>query len=114
MRFWAYDEGGTMDMALLKSFLVADKGKLLDMMVDCIGTKLGMHSCETFMLEFLPQVNTEPHELFRPAIEALESDEKQYWKAQDEAEPDMRYGDILSLCTESIFECFSAEFVKSS
>jgi hypothetical protein len=37
----SYDEGGTMDMALLKSFLVADKGKLLEMMVDCIGQKLG-------------------------------------------------------------------------
>lgn len=94
----SYDEGGAMDMALLKSFLVADRGKLLDMMVDAIGVKLGMHSCETFMLEFLPQVSTEPHELFSPAIDKLplEEDVKQYWIEVDEDEPK----DYLSLCTE--------------
>src|SRR5882672_10260259 len=31
------------DLALLKSFLTADKSRPLDMMVDCIGQKLGMH-----------------------------------------------------------------------
>src|SRR5438445_2593021 len=67
------------DIALLKSFLVADKAKLLDMMVDCIGQKLGMHSTETFMREFLPQVNVEAHGLFGPAIDALDGEPGEYW-----------------------------------
>jgi hypothetical protein len=111
----SYDEGGTMDMALLKSFLVANKGKLLDMMMDCIGQKLGMHSCETFMLEFLPQVNTVPRKLFNAAIEKLEGDERQYWcEAATPSDIDSPLEDYLELCTESIFKCFSAEFAKSS
>jgi hypothetical protein len=109
----SYDEGGTMDMALLKSFLVADKGKLLDMMVDCIGTKLGMHSCETFMHEFLPQVNIETHELFKPAIDALDGDEGEFWR-EGRDEPGDYYRDWMSLWTEEIVKCFSAEFVSSS
>lgn len=113
VRNLSYDEGGTIDMALLKSFLTADKGKLLDLMVDNIGQKLGMHSCETFIHEFLPQVSTECHELFRPAIEALEGEDRTSW---DEIckEPDTQWGDYLSLCTEEIVECFKAEFVSSS
>jgi hypothetical protein len=109
----SYDEGGQMDMALLKSFLVADKGKLLDMMVDAVGQKLGMHGSETFMLEFLPQVNIESKELFGPAIEKLEGDERQYWR-EGRDEPGDYYRDWMSLWTEEVIKCFRAEFVKSS
>jgi hypothetical protein len=111
----SYDEGGSMDMALLKSFLVANKGKLLMMMVDAIGQKLGMHSCETFMHEFLPQVNIESKGLFGSAIEALEGDERQYWREiRDEPDTEPGWGDYITVQTEELFKCFSAEFAKSS
>lgn len=111
----SYDEGGTMDMALLKSFLVADKGKLLDMMVDAIGMKLGMHSCETFMHEFLGQADVyNTPELFRPAIEQLRGEAGQFWADLWDRAVGVPPDDTLNLCTEELFECFNAEFVSSS
>jgi hypothetical protein len=82
------------------------------MMVDKIGSVLGWHP-DAFMDEFLSQVNVECHELFKPAIDALEGNEGEYWRdIRDATIPDE--GDLLSLCTEEIVECFSAEFVSSS
>lgn len=107
-----YDEGGTMSMALLKSFLVANKGKLLDMMVDRIASKLAWHP-EAFLIEFLSQVDTNTRTLFKPAIEALDSEEKQYWHEQEE-ETDNGLADWFDYCVEEIFNCFEATFIKSS
>lgn len=109
----SYDNGGTMSMALLKSFLVVNKGKLMDMMVDCIGRKLGYHP-ESFMSDFLPQINVECTELFSPAIEALEGDEGKYWREVRDEPWAEQWGDYLTVCTDEIFECFSAEFISSS
>jgi hypothetical protein len=43
---------------LLQSFLIADKKKLLHMLVDAIATQLGLDSTETFVQQFLPQIDT--------------------------------------------------------
>ncbi len=109
----SYDEGGTVDLALLTSFLVADKGKLLMMLADKIGCELGLDSPESFIAAFLPQVIGSTASLFRPAIDALTGENRLAW---DEIcnEPDTKWGDYLTLCTEKIFECFSADFVNSS
>lgn len=98
------------DLALLQQFLVADKTRLLEMMVDAISIELGMNSSETFMDKFLGQGNFNSDEfeqrLFGPAIDQLEGEHFAFWQ-------DVRT-DWLSLCTENIFKCFSAEFVSSS
>jgi hypothetical protein len=101
------------DLALLQSFLIADKKKLLHMLVDAIANQMGLDSPETFVKEFLPQINTNSHVLFSPAIDALRGDAGDYWRETREEE-DLPWGDVLSLATEKIFECFEAEFVSSS
>ena len=100
------------DLALLKSFLVANRGKLLDMMVDRIVSKLAWHP-EAFLEDFLPQLDLNTRTLFKPAIEALDSKEKQYWHRQEE-ETDNGLTDWFNYCTEGIFNCFEATFIKSS
>jgi hypothetical protein len=107
------DAAKAYDMALLKSFLVADKGKLMMLMVDQIGMKLGYHP-ESFMEDFLPQVNVEPHELFKPAINALADNEKQFWQEVERDTEIIEHTSCLSLSTEGIFECFEATFKNSS
>jgi hypothetical protein len=99
------------DMALLKSFLLTPQ--MIHMLVDCIGSKLGYHP-ESFMQEFLPQIDTECHKLFSTAIGRLQDDEFIYWRDIAVAPKLSAYEDLLSICTEQIFECFNAEFVKSS
>ncbi len=101
------------DLALLKSFLAADKDKPLMMMVDKIGAELGYHP-DAFMEDFLPQVSVEPHELFKSAIDQLEGTEATLWREVQDEPRDPKYGDVLSLCTEGIFETFEATFISSS
>jgi|SRR5579859_218447 len=98
------------DLALLLSFLTADKEMLLHMMVNACTNALEVH--ESFVDEFLPRVNTNSHHLFEPAIDALHGDEYEYW--QEAKEDALPWGDMLSLATEDLFKCFSAEFVESS
>ena len=97
------------DLALLKSFLTADKTMLLHMMVDAISTQIGLNSTETFVKTFLCQIDTNSHVLFSKAIEALRGDEGEYWRE----EVDSQWPDVLTLATEKLFECFSAQFVSS-
>jgi hypothetical protein len=89
------------DLALLRSLLTADKAKLLDMMIDAIGSELGLNSPETFMVQFLPQIDPNCHALFSKAIDALRGDAEDYWRH------------ALPLAAETIFACFDAEFVSS-
>ena len=100
------------DLALLDSFLVADKPKLMHMMVDAIGTELGLDSSETFVETFLPQIDTNSHVLFSRAIDALRGDTGNYWR-ETRAEDQLPWGDVLTLATEQILKCFSAKFVAS-
>jgi hypothetical protein len=101
------------DLALLNSFLAADKTKLLHMMMDAIGTEIGLNSTESFMEQFLPDIDTNTHVIFEKAIDALSGDARDYWRETREEE-DLPWGDVLSLATEKIFECFEADFVSSS
>lgn len=101
------------DMALLKSFLTADKDKLLMLMVDKVGSELGWHP-DAFMEDFLSQVSTEPHQLFKPAIDALTGNEKQFWQEIEQNTEIIEHTSCLSLATEDIFECFKATFISSS
>jgi len=101
------------NLALLRSFLTADKTKLLHMMVDAIGTEIGMNSNETFMETFLPEIDINSHVLFSEAIDGLSGDAGEYWReARDDS--NLSWGDILTLSTEKLFACFNAEFVSSS
>jgi len=99
------------DLALLNSFLTADKTKLLHMMVDAIGTEIGLNSTESFMAQFLPEIDTNSHFLFGPAIDALRGDAGKYWRETNE-EDVLPWGDVLTLATEKLFECFNADFVN--
>ena len=101
------------DVALLKSFLATDKEKLLHMMMDAIGTEIGLNSTESFMAEFLPEINTNSHVLFEKAIDALRGYDWAYWQ-ETRDEEDLPWGSVLSLATEKLFECFEAEFMSSS
>jgi hypothetical protein len=83
------------------------------MLVDTIGAELGLNSPETFVATFLSQISTNSHGLFSEAIKSLSGASGMYWRDIRDA-PEDEYGDLLSICTEQIIECFSAEFVKSS
>jgi len=100
------------ELALLNSFLTTNKTKLLHMMVDAIGTEIGLNSTESFMAQFLPEIDTNSHVMFGPAIDALRGEAGQYWRKTNE-EDVLPWGDVLTLETEHIFECFNAEFVGS-
>jgi hypothetical protein len=100
------------DLELLNSFLTTDKTKLLHMMVEAIATQLGLDGPETFIETFLGQIDTNSHILFSPAIDALRGDARDYWRETRE-ESDLPWGDALTLSTEKLFECFTAQFVKS-
>jgi hypothetical protein len=97
------------DIALLKSFLMTPQ--LVDMLVDKIGCELGLNSPESFIQRFLPTLNTECHSLFSKAIETLTDENGKHWRGIRDYQGT---NDLLSICTESIFECFSAQFVSSS
>ena len=101
------------DLALLDSFLTTDKEKLLHMLVETIGAELGLNSPESFVAQFLPQIDTNSHVLFDKAIDALRGDAGDYWREARE-DDDLPWGIVLSLATEKIFECFEAKFVSSS
>lgn len=107
------DEQETLySLALLKSFLVADKEKLLHLMVDTIGNELGFNSAETFVATFLPQIRTESHKLFDKAIDGLSGDIGKHWRELRD-NPDDEYSDWFGFCTEELYECFNAKFVNS-
>lgn len=108
------DEAKQYDLALLKSFLVADKEKLLHMMVDAIGAQLGLDAPESFVAAFFPQINTESWWLLHKAIDALPGDHGAYWQDVAQAPEFNGIEDYLALFTEEIFACFSAKFVNSS
>lgn len=99
------------DLALLKSLLQTPQ--LIDILVDMIGTELGLNGCETFMARFLPQVSTNCHYLFSDAIDRLSGENATYWRDIRDA-PKVRHESLLSMCAEHIFECFGAKFVNSS
>ena len=101
------------DLALLRSFLTANKTKLLHMLVDAIATELGLNSPESFVAQFIPQIDTSSHNLFSPAIDALRGDHGAYWRDIAEAEKFEDWQSLLDVCTEHIFKCFEAEFIKS-
>jgi hypothetical protein len=101
------------DLALLQSFLKADKTKLLHRMVDTIATQLGLNSPETFIAQFLPQVDTNSHILFSEAIDALSGEHGAYWRDIAETKKLEDWQSYLDICTEKIFKCFEAKFVKS-
>lgn len=98
------------DLALLRSFLTSDKKKLLHMMLDAIATQIGLNSPETFITTFLGQIDTNSHVIFGSAIDALRGDAGDYWReARDDS--DLPWGDVLTLATGKLFECFEAKFV---
>jgi len=99
------------DLALLKQFLQTPAAMTL--MVDTIGAQLGLNSAETFVETFLSQIDTNSHVLFSKAIAELSGDEGEYWRDIRDA-PMPNEDDLLSLCTEEVVECFSAEFAGSS
>jgi hypothetical protein len=105
------------DLALLQQFLIEDEDKLLEMLAYEVGLELGLSSCETFVEMFLPEINFSSGEmeqyLFGPAIEDLQGKAGEYWR-DIEAETYAAHHDLLSLCTETLFECFKAKFVSSS
>ena len=101
------------DLALLASFLTTDKTKLLHMLVDAIATELGLHSPESFVAQFIPQLDINSHNLFSTAIDALRGDHGAYWRDIAEAEKFEDWQSLLDVCTEHIFKCFEAEFIKS-
>lgn len=82
-------------------------------MVDTIGSQLGLHGAESFIDTFLPQIDTNSHALFSKAIDELSGENAEYWRDIRDAPPGS-YETLLSLCTEQVIECFSAEFVSSS
>lgn len=103
------------DLALLKSFLEADKESLLHMLADAIVSKLALNSPESFTEAFLPQAkDIDSHDLFKAAIDALDGEFGKYWR-ETRDEKELVWGDtLLSLATEELFNCFNAEFVSSS
>jgi len=101
------------DLALLRSFLSADKEKLLHMLVDAIGAEMGLNSTDSFMRQFLPEIDINSHVLFSKAIGGLCGDVGDYWR-ETRDDSDLPWGEVLTLATEKLFECFKAEFVKSS
>ena len=108
------DEQSTQySLALLQSFLEADKESLLHMMVDTIATQLGYNGAEGFIATFLPQICTESHKLFDKAIDGLSGDIGEHWRElRDDARDE--YKDWFGYCTEELYECFNAKFVESS
>lgn len=107
------EQSALYSLALLKSFLITDKEKLLHLMVDTIGNELGFNSAETFVATFLPQIHTESHKLFDKAIDGLSGDIGEHWRELRD-DPRDEYKDWFGYCTEEIYECFSAKFIKSS
>lgn len=106
------DDVKAYDLGLLKSFLQTDKA--LDLMVDAIGSQLGLNSPETFVQTFLPQIDTNCHTLFDNAIDGLSGEHVEYWRDIRDAPQPSSYETLLSICTEEVVECFKAEFVSSS
>jgi hypothetical protein len=106
----------THDLALLQQFLVADKDKLLEMLAYEAGLELGLNSCETFVETFLPQIEYSndgmDQYIFGSAIAQLQGPSGEYW-TDIEADTYAAHPDLLGLCTETLFECFKAEFVSS-
>ena len=101
------------DLALLRSFLTANKTKLLHMMVDTIGAELGLNSPESFVAQFLPQIDINSRILFSEAIDALCGEHGAYWRDIAEVEKFEDWQSLLDVCTEHIFKCFEAKFIKS-
>ena len=108
------DETTTYDLALLRSFLVADEERLLHLLVDACAIQLGLNSVESLIAAYLPQLKTESHHLFRKAIDELSGDEYIHWRDVEEDDYQLWGETVMQLATEQIFECFSAQFVKSS
>lgn len=106
------------ELALLRQFLIADKERLEEMLAYQAGLELGLNSSESFIEMFMSQIDFAhgvfEHRLLSPAIDALAGEEKQWWQEIRDQPKDREHGDILSLYTEDLFECFKAEFVSSS
>lgn len=106
------------ELALLRQFLIADKERLEEMLAYQAGLELGLNSSESFIEMFMSQIDFDngvfERRLLGPAIDTLASDEKQWWQEIRDQPKDREHGDILSLYTEDLFECFKAEFVGSS
>lgn len=100
------------DIALLKSFLTTER--LAYLMVDCAATELGLNSLLTFMETYFPDIDTYAHYLFGQAINQLKGKEREYWIEARDDDQDLPWGDVLSLSTEKLYECFKADFVEST
>lgn len=105
------DETKEYDIALLKSFLTTER--LIDMLVSCAEIELGVDCPEIFMEAFYATTDTYVHYLFGQAINQLEGEQREYWQGIRDSE-DVPWGGVLSLATEKLYECFTAEFIKST
>jgi hypothetical protein len=99
-------------LALLQSFLVADKESLLHLMVDTIGSQLGLNSPESFIALFLPQLDVRVQYLFNKAIDELSGDTGKHWR--ELRDDPVLYGDWFGYSIDDLCACFSAKFIESS